>query len=70
MKPRTVVVGVEVETDLPLAHLRDARRWKFVVDSAEASFTVRQVLANVVQKTKPERVLVSVRRRAARRRKV
>ena len=48
MKPRRVVLTLEVETDVPLRLLRDKRRyWELAV--AGAHLTVLQAQANVVE---------------------
>lgn len=49
MKPRTVIVTLELETDAPLKELRDKEAWKDAVGCVALGVKVRQVTATVSQ---------------------
>lgn len=49
MKPRRVVLTIELETDVPLEHLRK-KRWLRLGYNAR-SLTIKQVQANVIRPT-------------------
>ena len=51
MKPRRVIVELEIETDEDLKNLRDMEYWNNNIHSDEFPYTiVKQVQANVVKK--------------------
>ncbi len=53
MKPRKVVVTLELLTDLPMVALKARVLWEAAVEAVLDDTTVEQVSANVVRPSKP-----------------
>ena len=53
MKPRRVIVTMEVETSCPMREIRSRREWQSILDRFED--VVIQVQANVIREPKKRR---------------